>query len=367
MSSSDTGPAPDQAPGAPHPRETLRLLGQQQAEAAFHDALTAGRLHHAWLLTGPKGIGKATFAYGVARSLLAPARRTAPASVDPDHPVLRRIRAGAEPRLCTVTRSIAEKTGRLRDVIAVDDVRALHGFLGLTAADGGQRVVIVDAADEMNRAAANALLKMLEEPPRATTLLLIAHQPARLLPTIRSRCVQLRLAPLSPADMAAALQQAGAPELEAMQAQALAELSGGSVGAALRLLHQDGLSLYADLVDLLAGLPSFDRAKARALADSVAGPGKADRLRLLLDLLDMALARLARHGASGQAAPEAAPGEAQAFARLAPDAPAGRVWAETAARVTARARHGLAVNLDPASLVLDTVLSIAGDAQLSPT
>ena len=167
--------------------------------------------------------------------------------------------------------------------------------------------------------------------------------------------------------MAAALEQAGGDPVEGPQAVALAELSGGSVGAALRLIHLDGLTLYADLVTLMATLPQFDRARARALADSVTGPRNADRLSLLFDLLDLALARLARTGATVTALPEAAPGEAQTFARLAPNAHAARNWADAATHISARARHGLAVNLDPAALVLDTVFSIAKTAQPQPT
>ncbi|MCE8007475.1 DNA polymerase III subunit delta' [Aestuariivita sp.] len=374
MSPSDTdGPRPDQTPGAPHPRETARLLGQAAAEVEFLQAFNSGRMHHGWMLTGPRGVGKATLAYRIARFLLA----TPPVDddglfgappppgtleIDPEHPVARHILAGAEPGLKTVTRSLTD-TGKLSDMIRATDIRALNSFFGLSATEGGRRVVIVDAADEMNTQAANALLKMLEEPPRDAVLLLIVHQPARLLPTIRSRCRTLRLSALSPVDMAQALQEAGSPAVEGTAAQALAELSGGSVGTALRLLVLDGLSLYADLITLLATLPRFDRARARSLADSVAGARNAERLALLFDLLDLALTRLARTGATGQPLPEAAPGEVDTFARLAPDARSARAWADTAAHISARARHGLAVNLDPAALVLDTIFSIAKTAQ----
>lgn len=378
MSASDTdSPAPDQTPGAPHPRDTAQLLGQDSAEQEFLRAFASGRMHHGWMLTGPKGVGKATLAYRIARFLLATpmapeddmfAAPPPPTSldIDPEHPVGRRIAAQAEAGLKSVTRTVTD-SGRLSDVIRADDIRTLNSFFGLSVTDGGRRIVIVDAADDMNTQAANALLKMLEEPPANTTLLLITHQPSRLLPTIRSRCRTLRLNPLSPADMAAALEQAGGDPVDGAETIPLAELSGGSVGAALRLIHLDGLTLYTDLVTLMATLPQFDRTRARALADSVTGPRNADRLGLLFDLLDLALARLARTGATGTALPEAAPGEAQTFARLAPDAQTARNWADTAAHIGARARHGLAVNLDPAALVLDTVFSIAKTAHPQPT
>ncbi|MFV0512747.1 MAG: DNA polymerase III subunit delta' [Jhaorihella sp.] len=365
MSVAEAPAAPDRIAGAPHPRETGRLFGQSMAETAFMTAWAAGRLHHGWLLTGPRGTGKATLAWRIARFLLAtpPADEgglfgapppPATLDIDPEHPVARRLRAGADPGLATIIRTVNEKTGRLRAEIVAEDVRALNRFFGLTATDGGHRVVIVDCADEMNPTAANALLKMLEEPPARTTLLLVSHQPAQLLPTIRSRCRALRLAPLSPQDMQAALAQTGAdlPERPEM----LAALAAGSVGDALRLLNLDGLRLYADLVAVLDSLPRLDRPRALALADAAAQKGGAARFDLLLDLIDIALSRLARTGATGHApSPEAAPGEAQAFTRLAPGPAQGRAWADAAAAITARARHGRAVNLDPAALVLDTV------------
>lgn len=356
-------PAPDQAPGAPHPRESSVLFGQCAAEKEFLQVYGSNRLHHGWLLTGPQGVGKATLAWRIARFLLAtppvddggmfdapPSPQTL--DIDPDDPVARRILAGAEPGLASVTRSPNDK-GRMRDQIVVDDVRKLNRFFGLSAADGGHRVVIVDAVDEMNVNAANALLKMLEEPPAKTTLLLVSHQPSRLLATIRSRCRTLRLSPLSADDMQSALAQTGTQVPE--QGEHLAALASGSVGTALRLINLGGLQIYAELIAILNTLPRLDRARALALAEAAAQRGASEKFELLLNLIDTALARMARTGATGQPpTPEAAPGEAAALARLASEPQKGRAWAEVAATITARARHGQAVNLDPASLVLDT-------------
>lgn len=366
------GPPPaDQVPGASHPRECPRLIGQDSAKATFLEAYAADRLHHGWLLTGPRGVGKATLAWRIARFLLAtppvendglfgapPPPETL--DVDPEHPVARRILAGGEPGLASITRSVNERTNRMRDEIVVDDIRKLNKFFGLSAADGGRRVVIVDTADDMNTSAANALLKMLEEPPARTTLLLISHQPSALLPTIRSRCRTLRLSPLNPEEMQAALSQSGAEmPADPDQTTRLAALASGSVGAALRLISLDGLRLYAELIAILNSLPKLDRQRALALAETAAQRGAAERFELLLTLIDIALARLARTGATGAApAPEAAPNEAQVLARLSEDAQKARAWAEIAATITSRSRHGQAVNLDPAALVLDTVFKM---------
>ncbi|KGJ09691.1 DNA polymerase III subunit delta' [Paracoccus sphaerophysae] len=357
MSAAETDPPveSDRVPGAPHPRETPRVIGQDAAIGSFMAAADSGRLPHGWLITGPRGTGKATLAWAIARWLIA--GEGGGLDLPPDHPVARRMRALAEPRLHLVRRSVDDKTGRLRAEIVVDDIRRLLSFFHLSAAEGGRRVAIIDAADDMNTAAANAVLKMLEEPPRDAVLLLIAHQPARLLPTIRSRCRELRLAPLSPDDMAAALAPLDAPGDPAR----LAALAGGSVGEALRLAGQDGLDRYADLVALFATLPRMDRLRAAALADAAAGrPGPdGDPFDLTMTLLDRLLTRAARTGLMGPPLPEAAPGEAELLTRLSPDEAAARHWAAAQAELSARARRGRAVNLDPAALVMDMLLTLA--------
>ncbi|MBR9844334.1 MAG: DNA polymerase III subunit delta' [Rhodobacteraceae bacterium] len=375
--SADDLPEADRVEGAPHPRETMRLFGQETAEAGFLEAFNSGRLHHAWLLTGPRGTGKATLAWRIARFLLAtpitqggglfgdapPTYETM--DISPDHPVAHRLLARSEPGLHSITRSINEKTGKLRDMIVVDDIRKLTHFLTMSAADGGRRVVIVDAADEMNVNAANALLKMLEEPPANTTIFLISHQPSRLLPTIRSRCRELRLTPLSPEDMQQALMQAGADERA--ETPALAALSAGSVGEAMRLMRLGGLEMYAEIVAIYAGDRGPDRPRALKLAEAAATRGAEDRFDLLLTMFDTFLARLARTGATGQPPhPEAAPGEADLLLRLAPNPHKARAWAEIAQTISDRTRHGQAVNLDPAALVLDTVFKITETASARP-
>ncbi len=357
----------DSIPGAPHPRQTHRLFGQAAAEQAFLTALNSDRLHHGWLITGPRGVGKATLAWRIARHLIAnpPGQEAGLFGAPPvvgsldlpqDHPVTVRMAALSDPGLALIRRSHNDK-GVLRKDIVIDDVRALSRFFGMSAADGGHRVVIVDAADDMNTSAANGLLKMLEEPPSNCTLLLVAHQPSRLLPTIRSRCRMLRLSPLTPADMQTALAQTGA-DLPA-DTTALSALADGSVGAALRLINLGGLELYQQITGILTALPRIDRPRVLALGEVAAARGETDRFELMLTLFDKAMARLARTGATGlPPQPEAALGEAHAMARLAPDAYSARAWADRAAEVNARARHGLAVNLDPAALVLDTVLKM---------
>ena len=361
---------PTRIEGAPHPRETPDLIGQDAAQAAFLDAFNSGRLHHAWLITGPRGVGKATLAWRIARFLLttpdldpddmfgAPAPTSL--NVAEDHPIARRILAGTEPGLKSVHRTVNEKTKKLRDLIVVDDVRDMATFFQFSATDGGRRVVIIDAADEMNVNAANALLKMLEEPPARTTLLLICHQPSRLLPTIRSRCRTLRLDALNHEQMISAMTQAGVDP--GAEATALAELSAGSVGEALRLSLLDGQKIYNEIIALLGSMPNLDRARALAIAEAASARGAETRLDLLYTLIDIALTRLARTGAGHPPRVEAAPNEADIFARLAAHPDQARAWADTAQTTLERARHGRAVNLDAGALVLDTLFKLSATA-----
>ncbi len=364
--SEEERPEPDRAPGAPHPRHTERLFGQDAPAASFLEAFNSQRLHHGWLITGPRGVGKATLAWQIARFLIANPPDTGamfapePANslaISPDHPVAHRIAALSEPGLFLLRRGWDDKARppRLRAQITVDEVRKLRNFFALSAPGGGRRVVIVDAADEMNPNAANALLKLLEEPPEDAVLLLVAHQPMRLLPTIRSRCRELRLAPLGGEDLAAALAEAGA---EGEASPALLTLAAGSVGEALRLHALGGPDIYARLVAILSGAPRYDRPGALALANEVAPKAAAEKLQLTLRLIQTLLLRLARSGAGLPPEQPAAPDEPALLARLAPDAHAARRWAALEQELTARASHAVAVNLDPAALILDMVIRI---------
>ncbi|MEM8786952.1 MAG: DNA polymerase III subunit delta' [Pseudomonadota bacterium] len=350
--SDDPVPEPDRIDGAPHPRETLRLFGQDKAEAAFLTTLGTGRLHHAWLLSGPRGIGKATLAWRIARHLA----RDDPGptlDMDPDHPVWRRSQALAEPRIRLCRRAWDDKAKRLKTQLGVEEIRGLKGAFALTAAEGGWRAAIIDAVDELNTAAANALLKLLEEPPARTILLLVCHQPGRVLPTILSRTRRLPLATLAPEDLARALLQAGQP---AEEADLLHRLTRGSAGDAIRFLQGDGPEIARAIADLLDAAPQMDRAAIAALAARAAGRDNAHIYEIITRLTGLALADLARAGAGH--APDASQADADRAARLCPGPAAARGWAATQQALTERIGHARAVNLDPEQVILDMFLSI---------
>jgi DNA polymerase-3 subunit delta' len=362
-------PQPDKLEDALHPRETPMLFGHGASEVDFLSALNSGRLHHAWMITGPKGVGKATLAWRIARFLLSlggdipETHNQTNMNVDMNGPVSRRVMSLAEPRLFLCRRPYDDKAKRLKTAITVDEIRKLKSFFTMSAADGGRRVAIIDAADEMNSAAANALLKILEEPPKDTTLLLVAHQPSRLLPTIRSRCRVLRCATLSADDLGQALDQQGSSTDKTVQ---LAELALGSTGTALQLLNANGLTLYADLVELVGLSKSMDRTRAIRIANACVGRGNEANYALTLDLIFILLARLSRYGAGhGGAQTEAAPNEARMLADRANGPKEARAWAQLSAELTERTNHARAVNLDPSSVILDMLLKIDQTARSS--
>jgi DNA polymerase-3 subunit delta' len=272
----------DEAP-LPHPRETLQWFGHEEAERALIEAYRGGRMPHAWLIGGPRGIGKATLAYRMARFVLAYPDSSAPEvqsatslALPDDHRVARMVAAQGHPDMRVLERLPGE-SGALRTFILVDDVRRLVPFLGSTAREAGWRVVVVDSADELNAAGANALLKLLEEPPRRGLFLMISDAPGKLIATIRSRCRRLLLRPLTPADIARAVGVALGRDPNEAAVQKAAAAADGSVAQAIALIGGPLLAVRERVIELLARLPATDPRALHALGESLE---RADRLVL---------------------------------------------------------------------------------------
>ena len=339
------------------PRENTQLVGHADAEKRLLDAWKSARLPHGWLISGPRGIGKATLAFRFARFVLA-GGQTADLALAADHPVARRVASGGHADLHVVERGLTEDGKRMQLVIPVDAIRAAGQSMTLTAGEGGWRVLIVDGAEEMNVNAANALLKLLEEPPARSLILLVSHAPGRLLPTIHSRCCGLRLAPLA-CETVDRLLATWHPAIGEADRERLAGLSDGSIGRALALADSDGLAVHRELVTVLAGLPRLDVAAAHAFADRFARAD--DAWRTAVDLTARILAGFVSAGARGTGLEGYGREDTERLDRLRARASLDRwldVWEKTT-RLFARAD---AVNLDRKQVMLDALGAIESAA-----
>jgi DNA polymerase III subunit delta' len=260
-----------------HPRATTALFGHAQAEAALLAAYRSARMPHGFLIAGPKGIGKATLAYRMARFVFAhpdPSERAVQSAmsleIDSENPVARRIAAQAQPDLLVIERTLNER-GVLHKQIAVEDIRRTVPFFGSTAGEGGWRIAIVDAVDDLNRSGANALLKVLEEPPERALILLVSHSAARVPATLRSRCRILPLRPLDESDVAAAAALVTDSAADDPDIAAAAAAADGSVARALAFLDDGALALRQQALNLLDRLPALEPKALHALGDALAG------------------------------------------------------------------------------------------------
>ena len=366
------------AESAPPPRANPDLLGHESAERELERLYRAGMLPHAILLGGPRGIGKATLAFRFARFLLAQGSSDDAAdfrgglgetglAIDPESGAFRRVAAGGHADLLTVERAWDPRRKRLRGDILVEDTREIGEFLRLTAAEEGWRIVVVDGAEEMNRNAANAVLKILEEPPSQTLLMLVSHSPGRLLPTIRSRCRRLMLAAL-PQAVAGRLIARYRPQLDGAEAERLAGLCSGSVGRALELVDAGGLALYRSLLELLVQVPAMDSAKLHGFADRLARADAEDGYRAVEELLAQFLARMATGTARGALGPgqipagQIAAAEATAMQRLGARADPAR-WAELHGQIERDFTAARDLNLDRKQTMLGAFFAIAETAR----
>lgn len=359
---------------ADHPKFTARLFGHEAAERLFLDAVNRERLHHGWLITGPKGVGKATFAWRIAKFLLSKNPGTSPGqetsmfgddlpplehttlSLDEDDPVIRQIESGGNGGLLLVERSLNETTGKMRKDIVIGDVRRLNRFFSQTASEGGWRVAIIDAADEMNPNAANALLKILEEPPEKSIILMIAHSPGRLLPTIRSRCRVLPLTPLAE-DSVRAVLAARYPEIAPAELNAAAVMAAGAPGKAIELIGRAGVDLYRQLAAILVRLPSIDMPGVHSLAGKL-GAIKADaEYRLFVEIFSAWLQRLIRQRATGQEVKEVMAGESVQISRISALARVDQ-WLELWEKMDHLIARAEAVNLDRKQVIVSLFASL---------
>jgi DNA polymerase-3 subunit delta' len=344
----------DRVEGWPAPEEQAQWHGDSGPEQALLDAYRSGRMHHAWLLGGPKGIGKATLAYRFARFVLAHPDPAAAVvgdakdlSVAEDAPAFRKVANRAHPNLLVLERPYDEQNKRFRTELTVQEIRKTVTFFGSTSGETGWRIAIVDPADDMNQSSANALLKALEEPPARALFLIVSHAPGRLLPTIRSRCRRLDVAPLAPAAIATALASHGDPDQEV---ELVAALSEGSLRRAIALVDGDGIETYRALATLLATLPELNIEAVHAFADRVSGRGNDDAWASFGDMLSAWLNRRVR----GEKEPDSGVQPGAAVLRTPLES-----WAEVWETLRRSVEQTDELNLDRKRTVLSILMSLA--------
>jgi DNA polymerase III subunit delta' len=332
----------------PDPRANPTLLGHEPAEATLLGAMRANRLHHAWLISGPEGVGKATLSYRFARFLLSGRPVSDSLALESTHPTFRRVAAASHADLHSVELKRDAKTGRLRSQIAVEDIRRINAFMALTPAEGGWRVAIVDGAEDLNQASANALLKILEEPPPRAILLLTCSAPGRLPATIRSRCRRLRLSPLADEPMGR-LMADYLPNLSDDERGRLLTLAEGSPGRALTLADEEGLKIAALVDKVLGDLPNLPPMRALEVSDVL---GRSETgFSTFMDLLRAGIAAAVREAVRGRADPDQE--------RLAAQRPLD-AWGELWHGLTALQDETERANLDKRQALIEGLGMLAG-------
>jgi DNA polymerase-3 subunit delta' len=295
----------DQSPhvldGAIAPASNPHLFGHDAAEAFLARSYKSGKAHHAVLIEGPEGIGKATLAFRFASHVLThPNPADAPDHIsDPDlgSSVSRQIASGASHNLLHLARPVDDKTGKVKSAITVDEVRRAGHFFSQTSGTGNWRIVIIDPADDLNRNAANAILKILEEPPKNAMFLVLSHAPGKLLPTIRSRCQPLRLSPLGDDDLNRALSALGTPLDGGKTAETVLSSAKGSVSQALKLMNYGGMDIITAFDDVMAADGPAARKAMHRLADVLSGKESDVVFSFFLDHLADHLVERARSAA----------------------------------------------------------------------
>lgn len=335
------------------PRLTREIIGHDAGFADFTQSRARGRLHHSWLLSGIKGIGKASFAYQAARHLLlnTPADTPVHQPLPDTDPAMRLIDGGVHPDLFVLARGYNRDSDKFRTDIPVDDVRRMKSFFQLSSADGNWRVCIIDSLDEMNKYSLNSLLKILEEPPEKSIFFLISHRVGGLLDTIKSRSRQLDFKPLARPQLEQIIAH-HLPETAPEAAAAAAFLADGSADMALTLAELGGFDLYRDLISLLDGLPRPDVESLHGFSDRFGPRGDAKSFPVFCFLLSSWLHRALRSHIDGQEIVPVFAGEDEVAARFVARVGTGALlglWE----KINDDARRAEALNLDRKQIVLD--------------
>ena len=358
----------DKIAGAPHPMLANEIIGHSSQKLSFLSSFASNRLPQCWLLTGDMGIGKASFAWLIAKFLLTTKYQPADLKIDLNESninsilepqsgnTLNRIISGSEQRVYIVRRGYNEKRKTFFKNISIEDVRKLQSYCSLSIADGGKRIIIIDTADDLNKSSSNALLKLLEEPPKNTIFLLISHQPNLLVPTLKSRCQKLSFSNLDQTDLGAVLKAIGC-KIERSDEVSLSILSKGSAGAACRLINSNCINLYSDILNISSSLPNLNTNKILQLSQNYFAKAKPGEFEIFLEMMQHFFSRLCKTGAMQKPVlPSVTENEAKIMKNLCPNLKSAHFWSEAANITLAKLNKGYLLNIDIESLILDAFI-----------
>ena len=358
----------DKIAGAPHPMHTTKIIGHNAQKLDFLNCFAENRIPQCWLLAGDRGIGKASFAWQVSKFLLTTTHKPTDLKIDLNSKdlnfilepksggILSRITSGSEQRVHIVRRGYNESRKTFFKNISIDDIRKLQSYCSLSMADGGRRIIIIDSADDLNKSSGNALLKLLEEPPKNTLFLLISHQSNLLLSTIKSRCQKLSFSSLNEADLSAVLATIGC-KVNQTEENALHILSQGSAGAACRLINSNGINLYKDILNITSSLPSLNINKTLQLNQDYFVKAKSNNFEIFFEMMQQFFSRLCKTGAmQTPILPSVSNEEEKIMTYLCPSPGSAYLWSEAANITLAKLNKGYFLNINIESLIMDAFI-----------
>ena len=358
----------DKIAGAPHPMQTTKIIGHNSQKLDFLTCFAENRIPQCWLLAGDRGIGKASFAWQVSKFLLTTTHKPTDLKIDlisndlnsilepQSGGTLSRITSGSEQRVYIVRRGYNESRKTFFKNISIDDIRKLQSYCSLSMTDGGKRIIIIDSADDLNKSSGNALLKLLEEPPKNTLFLLISHQSNRLLSTIKSRCQKLSFSNLNEADLAAVLATIGC-KVNQTEANALYILSQGSAGAACRLINSNCITLYKDILNIVSSLPTLNIIKTLQLNQDYFVKAKSNNFEIFFEMMQQFFSRLCKTGAMQSAnLPSVSYEEEKIMTYLCPSPESAYLWSKAANITLAKLNKGYLLNINTESLIMDAFI-----------
>ena len=284
----------DKNPYTQHPRTALKLVGHELAKEKFVTSYKSGKLHHAWLIHGPKGVGKATLAWQMAKFLLSDNNFLTGSTYMSKEIISQRIEALSEPSIHLCRKQFDKAKKRYFQDISIDEIRKIKHFFSLSSTQNSWRVVIIDSVDDLSNSAANALLKALEEPPKGGLFFLICENKENLLPTIISRCQLLKCGFLKYSEFNQVLTELKIFESKDIDVKSLFSITNGSISKAINFSLNDGFKIFKGIANVISFNKKMDRKKLWYLINkNHSSLGQKEYYLFIQELLLLVLSRVA--------------------------------------------------------------------------